>query len=98
MKDGLKIRLFNFITQYESVTYQAIVDKSVEWGYKSETSFRRLRELTTKTHNHIPLIEEILSPKKAIIGYRYIRNNIQSFDLPVQPLVTKKPEFTGYNY
>lgn len=72
MKDGLPLKLFEFIKACGYVTYDEMEAKTKELGYKVDTGTRKMRLLTEKSEKHTPLIEDVKNDKGHIIGYRYI--------------------------
>lgn len=73
MKEGLPLKLFEFIKAQGYITYQQMVDKTNDLGYKVETATRKLRLLTDETdENPNPLVEEVKNDKGVIIGYKYV--------------------------
>ena len=72
MINSLKLQLFELIKTKGYVSYQEIVDKTNELGYKVDNATKRMRELTTKKNGHIPLVEPVKNEKGVNIGYRYI--------------------------
>lgn len=73
MKDGLPLKLYEFIKAQGYITYQQMVDKTNDLGYKVETATRKLRLLTDETdENPHPLVEKVKNEKGVIIGYKYV--------------------------
>lgn len=82
MKNGLAYQLFSLIKTKGYVSYKEIEDKIVELGYKVDNGTKRLRELTTRTHDHIPMIEAV-KEKGINVGYKYIGPDAKKVIKPV---------------
>lgn len=93
MKDGLPLKLFEFIKAQGYITYQQMVDKTNDLGYKVETATRKLRLLTDETdENPHPLVKKVKNDKGVIIGYRYVGTSTGILTpKPTETPLTAKP-------
>jgi len=91
MKDGLPLKLFEFIKARGYITYDEMEAKTKELGYKVDTGTRKMRLLTEKSEKHTPLIEDV-KKGKVIIGYRYIGTSTgMNTPKPTETPLTAKP-------
>lgn len=106
MKDGLPMKLYEFIKAQGYITYQQMVDKTNDLGYKVETATRKLRLLTDETdENPNPLVKKVKNDKGVIIGYRYVGERKQeNVPKPIQQrivglnLALQKKVINPYDY
>lgn len=69
---GLQFELFKMIKEKGIITYDQMVQKTNQLGYKVDTGTRKMRLLTEKSDKHNPLIKNITNDKGVITGYRWI--------------------------